>query len=224
MAKILYVEDDPSIAITVEEYFSAEGHQVEIASNGEDALQLLNNSSYDIILLDWDLPGIKGIDVCKAYRKIGGTSWIVFLTGRTDLEDVEAGLNIGADDYLKKPFELRELKARISSGLRRGANTFQSDLKVKDVTLSLSKKSLSIIEASILLTAKETALLEFLMRNPDRHFSSKALLASVWPSDAEVSEGTVRSFMRILRQKLETAGRPDFIRTDLGSGYIVDSH
>jgi len=223
MAKILYVEDDPMIAAGVAEWFTREGHLIEVATTGEDALQLFSSNQYDLILLDWQLPGMSGIDVCRRYRKSGGSSWIIFLTAQGEIDDKEKGLDVGADDYLVKPFEMRELAARVRSALRRSDPHFQAELRIDDVVLDLAGRTLRINDSSLRLMPKEAALLEFLMRNPNRFFGTKKLLASIWPSESEVSEGTVRTFMRTLRQKLESVGKADFIKTVLGSGYIIES-
>lgn len=223
MAKILYIEDDPQIAEQTQAWLEQEGHLIELAATGEDALQLCANFDFEIILLDWDLPGIKGIEVCKEYRKRGGTAWIIFLTGKSKLDDKENGLDAGADDYMTKPFEIRELAARVRRSLRRADTSFQAELKIGDVSLNMSSRTLTIAEQVIHLMPKEAALLEYLMRNPNKPADTNKLLSAVWPSGSGVSNGTVRTFMRFLRQKLEAGGKHDFIKTVVGSGYIIET-
>ncbi len=223
MAKILIVEDDVQISKEVAECLTAEKHLVEVAGTGEDGLQLLQNFQYDVVLLDWQLPKMQGVEVCRRYRESGGSAWVLFLTGMNTIEKKEEGLDGGADDYLTKPFAMRELLARIRSALRRSDAHFQAQLKIGDVELNLANQTFSVRGVSAHLMPKELALLEFLMRNPDRQFHTKQLLDSVWPSDAGVSEGIVRTYIRTLRQKLEAVGETDFIKTVPGAGYIIES-
>jgi DNA-binding response OmpR family regulator len=221
MAKILYVEDDEAIASSVEEWLAGDNHVVEIAVSGEDALQLLGNFEYDLVLLDWNLPGIDGLEVCRRYRKDGGKAWIIFLTARGDVDHKETGLDEGADDYLVKPFDIRELVARVRSALRRSDTKYQPELKISGVSLNPSTRTVLIAGSSFRLTPRESAVLEFLMRNPNRQFGAKSILTSVWPSEAEVTEGVVRTTMLNLRQKFSAAGKPDFITTAGRSGYTI---
>ncbi len=223
MAKILYVEDDTSISRSVIEWFSREGHLVESVTTAEDGLQCTANFNYDVILLDWDLPDKSGLEFCRAYRKSGGTSWVIFLTGMSSVANKITGLEEGADDYLAKPFEIRELSARINSGLRRAGQRYTPLLRIDDVELDLNSRKMKVGEQEVRLMPKEIALLEYLMRNPGCTFSTKVLLASVWPSESDASEGTVRTFLLNLRKKLAAAGKPDFIKTVLGSGYTIGS-
>ncbi|HEY9681384.1 MAG TPA: response regulator transcription factor [Oculatellaceae cyanobacterium] len=223
MAKILYVEDDEEIASSVEEWLSADNHTVEIVNNGPDALQLLRNFEYDVVLLDWQIPGMDGIEVCKQYREKGGKAWIIFLTAKTAIDNRETGLDVGADDYLVKPFDIRELAARVRSALRRVDTKYQPELKIGDVVLNRSNLTLSVTRTSVRLTPRETAVLEFLMRNPNRQFGAKDILSSVWPSDAEVTEGVVRTTMLNLRQKFLSIGKPDFISTIPRAGYTIQT-
>jgi DNA-binding response OmpR family regulator len=223
VAKILVVEDDAQVAKTMFEWLRAEKHLVESAGSGEDALQLLRNFQYDLVLLDWSLPGISGVEVCRRYRAAGGAAWIIFLTGKNALAEKEEGLDVGGDDYLTKPFQMRELLARIRSALRRASAHFQPELRIGDVLLSLATQTCWVRDVSAHLMPKEAALLEFLMRNPGRQFSTKKLVESVWESDSGVSEGIVRTYVRTLRQKLAALGKPDFVKTVLGSGYLIES-
>ncbi len=121
MAKLLLVEDDLELSLKLKEWLASQGYLLETVTTGEDALQMLNHFQFDILLLDWDLPGISGLEVCRQYRLSGGTSFILFLTGKGDISSKEQGFDLGADDYLVKPFDARELSSRIRSLLRRPA-------------------------------------------------------------------------------------------------------
>ena len=221
MAKILLVEDDVELADRLRDWFAMENYVFETVDNGEDALQMLESFEYDVLVLDWSLPGISGLEVCKRYRAKGGQGGVIFLTGRSDVPSKGTGLDSGADDYMVKPFDVRELAARVRSLLRR-PRTMLSELRIGDVVLKPETRSLSVGDRCIVLMPKQSALLEYLMRHPNRPFNAKALLDSVWPSDAEASEETVRTCMKTLRQQLATLERKEFVKTLYGSGYLVE--
>lgn len=225
MAKILLVEDDIQIGEKLKQWFSAEGGYIlEWVTTGEDALQLLSSFGFDVILLDWLLPGQTGLDVCKQYRKSGGQSKIIFLTGQTDIANKEQGFDFGADDYLVKPFDCRELSARIRSLLRRTNIAQASDLlRVGDVSLDPKSRMVTNNDRSVQLMPKEFKLLEFLMRHPDQCFGSADLYKAIWTAEASLETNTVRSWMRNLRTKLASIGQADLIKTIAGSGYRIDS-
>jgi len=222
VAKLLVVEDDAQLANQVVDWLAEQGYQVEKVSNGEDALQLLSNFKYDVLLLDWNLPGMSGLELLKRHRQAGGMSLALFITGKGDIDSKEKGLEIGADDYLVKPFDMRELSARLKSIMRRPQFILPDELRVGEVMLNPSLHKLKIGEKEIRLMPKESALLEYLMRHPNRVYSSKDLLDAVWPSEKEATTDTVRSWMRNLRKKLGTAQREDFVKTIPSSGYVIE--
>jgi OmpR-family two-component system manganese-sensing response regulator len=225
LSKILLVEDDIQIGEKLKEWFSIEGgNTFEWVTSGEDALQLLSLFGFDVILLDWMLPGQTGLDVCKQYRRNGGKSKIIFLTGQSDIKDKEQGLDFGGDDYLVKPFDCRELSARIRSVLRRPDLAPASELlQVGDISLDLKSRTITASGKSVQLMPKESKLLEFLLRNPDKCFGSAELSRAIWTSEAELDANTVRSWIRNLRVRLASVGQADFIKTITGSGYRIDS-
>ncbi len=222
MSKILLVEDDEEMSGWLEDWFKQENFVFESANCGEDALQLMDQFEFDVVILDWGLPDITGIEVCKRYRSKGGEAPVLFLTGKGDIDDKEQGLDSGADDYLTKPFDVRELAARVRSLLRRPKQILPVELTVNGVALDLKTRVVREGTTNLRLMPKECALLEFLMRHPDTIYSSKALLDAVWRSDSDSSEDTVRTCMRTLRLKLQKLGRDDLIKTILGSGYIIE--
>lgn len=222
MSKILLVEDDTEMCGWLEDWFKQENFVFESANCGEDALQLMEQFEFDVIILDWGLPDISGIEVCRRYRSKGGDAPVLFLTGKGDIDDKEQGLDSGADDYLTKPFDVRELAARVRSLLRRPKQILPVELTVNGVALDLKTRVVREGTTNLRLMPKECALLEFLMRHPDTIYSSKALLDAVWRSDSDSSEDTVRTCMRTLRLKLQKLGRDDLIKTILGSGYIIE--
>lgn len=222
MAKILLVEDDLELTERLREWFSEEKHVFEATGSGKDALQLLENYEYDVIILDWRLPDVSGIDILKRFRNRGGLTPVIFLTGRVELSDKESGLDAGADDYLVKPFHTRELSARIRSLLRRPTALLPDELSVKGVKLDPRRRTVKSGDTSAQLMPRECALLEYLMRHTNQTYSGKTLLTAVWPSDTEASEDTVRTCMKTLRRKLSKLGRDDLVKTVLGSGYIIE--
>lgn len=223
MPKVLLVEDDHEIIQALESWFKQENIIFESVQSGGDALQLLNSFDFDAIILDWGLPDMTGIEVCRRYRNSGGTTGILFLTGKNTVVEKETGLDSGADDYLTKPFEIRELAARVRSLFRRPRSFVGSDLSLNGVALNLKTRTVSFGEESTRLMPKECALLEFLLRHTDAFFSAKLLLQAVWPSDSETTEDTVRVCMRSLRLKLQKLGCGELIKTVLKSGYIIET-
>jgi len=223
MAKILLVDDDEELREALSDNLSTQGYLTETCGCGEDAMQLLKNFQYDLIVLDWSLPGMSGDEVCRIFRRNGGQTPVIFLTGRGEIQFLETGLEAGADDFMTKPFDVRELTARIKTMLKRRTGAYSVELSVRDLILNVENRSIQVGPKVIPLRTKEIALLEFLMRNTDRVYSAQQLLEAVWPADAEVTTGSVRSWMNLLRQKLAEAGRPDLIETVIRSGYTIRS-
>ncbi len=227
MTKLLLVEDDIVLAGEVAEWLKDnDGYDVEVTNTGEDALQLIKNFGFDLIVLDWELPGISGIDVCRESRKAGCETAILFLTGKGAIENKESGFDSGADDYLSKPFQVRELSARLKALLRRGrpVAALSAD-PTSNIRLDVASNTLHLGCESILLTKKECAVVSFLMRHPGKHCSAADLLAAVWPSEKSTSEDAVRMLIRGLRKKLETCSYPDaskLIDTVSGLGYVYN--
>lgn len=223
MAKVLLVEDDIEICRTLEGWFSTENILSECVHRGSDALQLLESFIYDLIVLDWGLPDMTGLEVLRRYRATGGTAPILFLTGRHAIGDKEIGLDSGADDYLTKPFEMREFGARLRSLLRRPRTMLPIELEVGGVVLDTKTRTARAGSLSVRLMPTELALLEYLMRHQNTIHSSKSLLDAVWKSDDVISEDSVRTCMRSLRLKLKKIEKEDLIKTILKSGYIIES-
>jgi OmpR-family two-component system manganese-sensing response regulator len=222
MSKILIVDDDKELTNALNLYFTSLGQVIEVCDNGEDALQLLGSFEYDLLVLDWTLPGITGHDVCKTFREQGGQTPIIFLTGKEHVSFLETALDSGADDYMVKPFEVRELFARIKTLLRRRTGTYVAELRIGDLVLKPEANLLLAGDSELRLRVKETALLEYLIRHPNRTFNAQQLLNAVWPSDSEGTTNSVRTWMNLLRRKLEGVGQKDLIKTVSGSGYMIE--
>lgn len=222
MPKFLLVDDDAELCSNLKEWFRGKAIDLETASNGADALQLLNAYSFELILLDWQLPDMTGLTICKRFREAGGDTHIIFLTGKGDIESKEAGLLSGGDDYVVKPFDVRELYARVKSVLRRSIERIPADLEIQGLLLNPSERTASVSDKQIQLTPKECAILEYLMRHANRPFSASRLLSAIWPSESDVSEGTVRTSVLNLRRKLAEVGKGDLIKLVVNSGYVIE--
>ncbi|MBS2011053.1 MAG: response regulator transcription factor [Cyanobacteria bacterium SZAS TMP-1] len=222
MAKLLIVDDDPEIGKSLDAYLSNHGYTLEMCPGGQDAQQLLTGFKYDLIVLDWNLPGVNGDKICRDYRAQGGQAPIIFLTGNDQIDFLETALEAGADDYMVKPFNVRELHARIKTLLRRRTGTFQQQLEMDGLVLDPEKGVVTVGASSVRLRAKEVALLEYLMRNSGKVFSSQMLFEAVWPSDTEGTSEAVRTWINFLRQKLAQVGKAHILKTILGSGYTIN--
>lgn len=224
MAKILIVEDEPDLAEPVRAYLAHEHHLVEVVGDGNEALERLRFYKYDLIIMDWMLPGMHGPDVCKHFRSAGGTTPILMLTSRKQVNDKIFGLDAGADDYLTKPFEVAEISARVRALLRRPQAVTSSVLSVRNLVLEASTFRVTRDGDEISLLPKEFALLEFFMRHPNQVFSAEALLDRVWSSESEASPETIRTYIKRLRQKIDTKGEKNsIISTVHGVGYKLDA-
>lgn len=223
MAKILIVEDDMDISTIVSRWLKHENHLVEISKDGEDAFVKLKLNQYDLIILDWMLPKITGVELCQKFRANGGTTPILLLTAKSTIENKETGLDSGADDYLTKPFDLKELSARVRALLRRSGSLTSKILKVGDLTLDAEMHQVLLLDSPVVLNPKEFALLEFLMRHPNQIFSGEALLSRVWQSDAMASTDTVRAHIKNLRKKIDQPGKTSPISTVHGLGYKMEA-
>lgn len=223
MAKILVVEDDTSLLSDVSDWLEFEKHTVESVSDGKEAEERLRFYQYDLVVLDWELPGAHGVDICQRYRAGGGSTPILMLTGKSEIADKEQGLDAGADDYLTKPFHLKELSARVRALLRRPAAMMDNKLQIRDLQLDTKTKKLNIGDREIILSPKEYALLEFFMRHPDEVFSQEALLERVWSSESDSSIFSVYTAVKSLRKKMVTGDEKCALKTVHGLGYRLES-
>ncbi len=223
MAKILVVEDDHSVAQSIEEFLKAEQHTVDVVHDGQDALERLDVFHYDAMVLDWNLPRLNGIDVCKATRAGGSSMLIIMLTGKTDLDARLTGLDTGADDYMTKPFHPSELAARVRALLRRPAMVQDEVLKKGDLVVNTHTRKVTKADKEVALQPMEYKLLEFFLRHPDRLFSSEALLRRCWSDEADISLDAIYTCIRRLRKKLDMEKDTSIIRTVHSVGYILDS-
>jgi DNA-binding response OmpR family regulator len=224
MSKLLIIDDDVSLADLVKSALQTAGWQVELAHNYGDGWQLLTNFPFDMVLLDWDLPDGTGLKLCREFRSNGGTTPIIFMTGKGDIDSKLSGLDTGADDYITKPFDVREILARMQVIQRRPSHILQKELNINGAALDLKLGSLAFKNQTIKLSPTEVSILEFFFRHPDELFSGADVFARIWSSDAEVSNDTIRVHMHILRKKLAPLGLKDCIKTVRPAGYKLESN
>ena len=224
MAKILMVEDDASVAENVQDFLVSEGYVVEVAPTAEDAQDLVKSFPYDLIILDWSLPKLSGVGFLKLYRAAGGNVPVLMLTGKESISDKEVGLDSGADDYITKPFHLRELSARIRALLRRPNTQIGTVLTIADLSIDTVARTVSKGGEAIELLPKEYALLELFFRNPNQYFDGDSILERVWHSESDAGPGTVRTTMARLRKKIDTEGQESIIKNDRGFGYKLETN
>lgn len=222
MGKILLVEDEPDMAGQIRDWLSHDGHIIEICEDGTSALANLGAFHYDLIILDRMLPGMDGLELCRRFRGNGGKTPVLMLTAKDTVVDRAEGLNAGADDYLGKPFHFVELSARVRAAIRRGATNTGKIYRARDLMLDPEAHKVTKNGEAVHLEPKEFNLLEFFMRNPNRTFSAEALLDRVWNSDTGVSPDTVRTYIKVLRKKLDSAEKQSLITTVHGLGYRLD--
>ena len=221
MATVLVVDDEPIVREVVVRYLAREGHDTLEASDGAAARKEIERSDLDLVVLDVMLPGIDGLELCRWIRRRSELP-VIMLTARGDEADRIVGLELGADDYVTKPFSPRELAARVRSVLRRSTAVTPSDEKLAfgDVKLERETREARKAGARIRLTAKEFDLLWFLASHPRRVFSRDQLMASVWGYTAAFDTGTVTVHVRRLREKIEDdPSQPTYLETVWGIGY-----
>jgi DNA-binding response OmpR family regulator len=219
--RILVVEDDRKVASFVRRGLEEEGHTVEVAANGEAALERALDVVPDLVVLDVMLPKRDGFSVLKALREAGVTAPVLMLTARDTVKDRVAGLDAGADDYLTKPFAFEEFLARVRALLRRGADRAGTVLRVADLTLDPATRDVRRGKRRVSLTAREYTLLEYLMRNAGRVLSRSMLAQHVWGLDFDPESNVVDVYVGYLRRRIEADGEPRLLHTVRGAGYVL---
>jgi two-component system copper resistance phosphate regulon response regulator CusR len=218
--RLLVIEDEPGIARVLKEGLEEEGFAVDLACDGKAGLDLGLTNAYDLIMVDWMIPAISGIEVCRQIRKSLSDVPVLFLTARDSVEDIVFGLESGANDYIKKPFKFEELLARIRVQLRRRKPEDES-LGVGALTISTVTHQVFYGSVEIPLTRKEFSLLEYLVRNKERACSRSKIIEHVWDMHFYSDTAVIDVHINFLRKKLEKAGCSNVIHTIRGVGYIV---
>lgn len=223
--KILIVEDEQRIAKYLQKGLKMQGYQVDWRDNGLDGYDLASDDDYDLLILDWMLPGMSGVEICKNLRKDKINTPILILTAKSAIDDKVGGLDAGADDYLAKPFEFAELLARVRALLRRKEKPISANYRIADLIIDPNTYQVQRNGQEIQLSRQEFALLEYLARNPGRIFSKEELLEKVWSYDSDALPNTVQVYIGYLRNKIDRnfADLKPLIHTVRGFGYKLES-
>ncbi len=219
--RILVIEDEVAIARFIERGLIFENYRPVVAHDGHSGLELARDDPPDLVILDWMLPGLDGLEVCKRLRNAGDVP-VLMLTARDDVRDRVQGLDAGADDYLVKPFSFQELLARIRALFRRNAPASRPEvLRFADLTLDTGTRRAQRGERMIDLTAKEYELLELFLRNPRQVLTRDVIFDRVWDYDFGGASNIIEVYVRYLRQKSEADAEPRLIHTVRGVGYVL---
>jgi len=219
--KILIVEDNQMLLKYIKSSLENQGYSVDSSCNGLDAEKKILLNDYDLIILDIMLPGKNGISLCNDLRKNGNKSKILMLTAKSDIEDKIKGLDSGADDYITKPFDIRELLSRIRAIIRRGEEVNGEVYKIRDIEIDTLSHRVFVKKKEILLTLKEYSLLEYLIINKGKVISRLDILEHCWNSDYEMNSNIVDVYIKRLRKKLNDKNE-EYIKTVKGVGYRLE--
>lgn len=223
--RILVAEDEPKVAMLLTRGLSEENYAVDVAEDGQVALDKFAINNYDLVVLDCMLPKVDGVTVCREMRKQGTSKPIIMLTAKGGLEDRIAGLDSGADDYLIKPFAFGELLARIRALLRRGSSAMPTVLTLDNLRLDPARREVIRGEMTLLLTAREYSLLEYFLRNQELSLSKTQILEHVWGYNYDGLSNIVETYVKYLRKKLHIAADSALlIHTIRGYGYVMKVH
>ena len=222
--RILIVEDEPSISNFIRDGLEEEGFAVDVADNGKKGLQMAldNLEEYDVILLDWMLPGMSGIEICRTVRLENKMVPIIFLTAKDTVDDVVFGLETGANDYIRKPFSFEELLARIRVLMRKN-ETHTTVFSAGDIVLNIEKHTVTKKGNQIELTQKEFSLLEYFLRNKGKVCRRTRIIEKVWDIHFDCDNSVIDVYINSLRKKLDETGKPSLITTVRGVGYKIDT-
>ncbi|HFC10292.1 MAG TPA: response regulator transcription factor [Chloroflexi bacterium] len=223
MPHLLLIEDDEGIVRFLSRALTYEGYQVDVATDGEAGLALARANMPDLVILDWMLPGMDGLEVARRLRAMGDVL-ILMLTAKTSVADRVQGLDMGADDYMVKPFNMDELLARIRALLRRSRQEEPKVYRFADLELDTGTHEARRGERVIPLTAKEYELLELFMRHPRQVLTREQIYEQVWQYDFGAASNLLEVYIRYLRRKLEEGGEPRLIHTLRGVGYVLREH
>ncbi len=219
--KVLIVEDERKLLRLLKEGLDLLGYVTDVAKDGEEALDLAYVECYDIIILDINLPKKDGFEVLRDIRQFNKEVNIIMLTARSDIDDRVKGLDCGANDYMTKPFDLKELDARMRSLLRRKSIQEETEITINGITFDTVKRIATFKGKDLGLTAKETGIIEYLFLNRDRYVSVEELMDHVWDSNADDFSNTVRVHMSSLRKKIKKATGENYIENSIGKGYKI---
>src|SRR6266568_1060568 len=219
--RILLVEDELKLAHAMKRALELQKYAVDVVNDGKGGLDFAIGEEFSLIILDVMLPGMDGIEICRRIRASGIHTPIMMLTARGQISDKVTGLDVGADDYMVKPFSFEELFARIRALVRRPARTTDPILKIKDLTLDPKTFTVRRGEKVVELSAKEFSLLEYLLRNKNAVLNKDQIIAHVWNYDSDILPSTIEVHIKHLRDKIDIAGQDSLINTIRGRGYTI---
>lgn len=220
--RILVVEDEVDLLEAIAEGLRIDGYAVDTSEDGDKGLELASTSNYDLIILDLNLPSIDGLDILKNIRQNDKLTKILILTARSSIEDRVKGLDLGANDYLIKPFHFDELEARIRCLLRMKFIQEDNELKHNNLKINTKSRKAYIYDEEIKLTKKELAILEYLMKNINKSVSQEELIEHVWDNSVDMFSNSVRVHINSLRKKLKAQTEEEIIKNVVGVGYIIE--
>ncbi len=220
-AHILLVEDEEKLARFIELELGYEDYKVDVAHDGQAGLMAARDAQYDLLILDWMLPGLSGVELCRRLRSTGNQVPVILLTAKDDVTDRVTGLDAGADDYMVKPFSIEELLARVRAHLRRTQPDDPDMLQFDDLTLNRKTREVYRGDRAIELTAKEFDLLDYLITNPRQVLTRDRILEQVWGYDFMGDSNIIEVYIRYLRLKLEENQEKRLIQTVRGVGYVL---
>lgn len=220
--KILLVEDEEKLLETIKEGLVHCGYAVDTALDGEEGSFMAFTNDYDLIILDINLPQKDGFEILKEVRARDREVNIIMLTALSDIDDRVRGFDLGANDYVLKPFHFEELKARIRSLLRRKTTIKDAIIETKGISFDTTKRTFNIKGENLKLTAKEAGILEYLFFNLGRYVTTEELMEHVWNDEVDIFSNVVRVHMSALRKKLKAKLGKNIIRNEIGKGYIID--
>jgi DNA-binding response OmpR family regulator len=218
---ILLVEDEEKLARFIELELKSEGYRISVAHEGMTGITLARNTEPDLLILDWMLPGMTGVEICRRLRSTGSKVPVILLTARDEVSDRVTGLDAGADDYVVKPFSIEELLARVRAHLRRTHEDDPDLLQFGDLSLNRRTRQVFRGQRLVELTAKEFDLLEYLMQHPRQVYTRNQILETVWGYDFMGDSNIIEVYIRYLRLKLEDQGEPRLIHTVRSIGYVL---
>ncbi|KMY55291.1 transcriptional regulator [Bacillus sp. FJAT-27231] len=222
---ILFAEDDERLGKLIYHLLHKEFGRIDWVKDGKAACEYALFTDYDVIILDWMMPELSGIEACHKLRKNGYKGGVLFLTAKDSVEDVVEGLDAGADDYIIKPFKFEELAARLRALSRRIEKPFEEILSYDDLQLNLSTRTVSRHQQTIELSKKEYDLLELLIRNQNQVLTRDILLERIWGFNVHVTENALDALVKLVRKKVDQPGKPSIIKNVRGVGYkLRDRH
>lgn len=222
MAKVLIIDDDRELCDALEDVLLLDHHVVDLCHSGADATQIMDFCHYDLLLVDWELGDVQGPNLVRHFRKNGGLSPILMITARGDIQSKVECLEHGADDYLVKPFDMRELRARVKSLLRRPLEIQEESIEYLGIKIDPARGTATASDKELRLQPLELRLLEFFVRNHSRWFSAEELIARVWSANSTATPDSVRVSIKRLRTALAESGLNEHLQSARNRGYMLD--